>query len=34
MYQPDVQAVLRALADRLAPGGVMAFLEYEQRAIG
>lgn len=29
MYQPDVQAVLRALADRLAHGGVMAFLEYE-----
>ncbi|OBB10668.1 hypothetical protein A5662_08375 [Mycobacteriaceae bacterium 1482268.1] len=29
MYQPDVEAVLRALADRLAPGGAMAFLEYE-----
>jgi ubiquinone/menaquinone biosynthesis C-methylase UbiE len=29
MYQPDVEAVLRAFADRLAPGGVMAFLEYD-----
>jgi ubiquinone/menaquinone biosynthesis C-methylase UbiE len=29
MYQPDPEAVLRALADRLAPGGVIAFLEYE-----
>ena len=29
MYQPDVDAVLRALADRLEPGGVMAFMEYE-----
>ncbi|OBK24307.1 hypothetical protein A5634_02930 [Mycobacterium asiaticum] len=29
MYQPDVEAVLRALADRLEPGGVMAFMEYE-----
>lgn len=29
MYQPDVEAVLRALADRLESGGVMAFLEYE-----
>jgi len=29
MYQPDPEAVLRALADRLAPGGVMAFIEYE-----
>ena len=28
MYQPEPGAVLRALADRLAPGGVMAFLEY------
>ena len=27
MYQPDPEAVLRVLADRLAPGGVMAFLE-------
>jgi ubiquinone/menaquinone biosynthesis C-methylase UbiE len=29
MYQPDIAAVLRALADSLAPRGVMAFLEYE-----
>jgi ubiquinone/menaquinone biosynthesis C-methylase UbiE len=29
MYQPDVEAVLRVLADRLRPGGVVAFLEYE-----
>ena len=29
MYQPDVELVLRALADRLEPGGVMAFMEYE-----
>lgn len=29
MYQHDVEAVLRALADRLKPGGVMAFMEYE-----
>jgi SAM-dependent methyltransferase len=29
MYQPDIEAVLRALASRLAPGGVMAFLEFE-----
>ncbi|OBI77521.1 class I SAM-dependent methyltransferase [Mycobacterium asiaticum] len=29
MYQPDVEAVLRALVDRLKPGGVMAFMEYE-----
>ena len=29
MYQRDPEAVLRALADRLAAGGVMAFLEYE-----
>ncbi|OBK77238.1 hypothetical protein A5651_04490 [Mycobacterium sp. 1274761.0] len=27
MYQPDVQAALRILADRLTPGGVAAFLE-------
>ncbi len=31
MYQPDVEAVLRVLADRLTPGGVVAFLEYEHR---
>jgi hypothetical protein len=29
MYQSDVEAVLRVLADRLEPGGVMAFMEYE-----
>ena len=29
MYQPDPEAVLRTLADRLAPGGVMAFMEYD-----
>jgi hypothetical protein len=29
MYQLDVEAVLRALADRLEPGGVMAFMEFE-----
>jgi ubiquinone/menaquinone biosynthesis C-methylase UbiE len=29
MYQPDVEPVLRALADRLDRGGVMAFMEYE-----
>jgi ubiquinone/menaquinone biosynthesis C-methylase UbiE len=29
MYQPDVEPVLRALADRLDQGGVMAFMEYE-----
>jgi SAM-dependent methyltransferase len=29
MYQPEPEPVLRALADRLARGGVMAFLEYE-----
>lgn len=29
MYQPDVEAVLRALAQRLCPGGVMAFIEFE-----
>jgi ubiquinone/menaquinone biosynthesis C-methylase UbiE len=29
MYQSDVEAVLRALADRLVAGGVMAFLEFE-----
>lgn len=29
MYQPDAEAVLRTLADRLEPGGVMAFIEYE-----
>jgi ubiquinone/menaquinone biosynthesis C-methylase UbiE len=29
MYQPDVEAVLRTLADRLAPTGVMAFMEYD-----
>lgn len=27
MYQPDVEAALRTLVDRLAPGGVAAFLE-------
>jgi SAM-dependent methyltransferase len=31
MYQPDPEAVLRALADRLTPGGVVAFLEYEHK---
>jgi ubiquinone/menaquinone biosynthesis C-methylase UbiE len=29
MYQPDPEAVLRTLGDRLGPGGVMAFIEYE-----
>jgi SAM-dependent methyltransferase len=29
MYQPDVEAVVRTLADRLAPGGVVAFMEYD-----
>ncbi|MCV7408205.1 hypothetical protein AWC05_18935 [Mycobacterium florentinum] len=29
MYQPDLEAVLSALADRLVAGGVMAFLEFE-----
>lgn len=29
MYQTDIETVLRALAERLASGGVMAFLEYE-----
>lgn len=29
MYQPEIEAVLRALADRLVPRGVMAFLEYD-----
>jgi protein-L-isoaspartate O-methyltransferase len=29
MYQLNVEAVLRALADRLKSGGVMAFMEYE-----
>jgi hypothetical protein len=29
MYQVDVEAVLRALADRLESGGVMAFMEFE-----
>jgi hypothetical protein len=29
MYQTDVEAVLRALADRLAPDGVMAFIEFD-----
>ncbi len=29
MYQPDVEAVLRTLADRLVPGGVVAFMEYD-----
>jgi protein-L-isoaspartate O-methyltransferase len=29
MYPPDVEAVLRTLADRLAAGGVMAFMEYD-----
>jgi ubiquinone/menaquinone biosynthesis C-methylase UbiE len=29
MYQPDVEAVLRTLADRLASRGVMAFIEYD-----
>ena len=29
MYQLDVEAVLRALADRLESGGVMAFMEFE-----
>jgi ubiquinone/menaquinone biosynthesis C-methylase UbiE len=29
MYQPDVEPVLRVLADRLEHGGVMAFMEYE-----
>lgn len=29
MYQPDVETVLRALAERLVSGGVMAFIEYE-----
>ncbi len=29
MYQPDDEAVLRTLADRLASGGVMAFMEYD-----
>ena len=28
MYQPDPDATLRALANRLVPGGVMAFVEY------
>jgi ubiquinone/menaquinone biosynthesis C-methylase UbiE len=29
MYQPDPEAVLRTLADRLDSGGVMAFMEYD-----
>jgi ubiquinone/menaquinone biosynthesis C-methylase UbiE len=29
MYQPDPEAVLRILADRLAPGSVAAFLEFD-----
>jgi SAM-dependent methyltransferase len=29
MYQPDVEAVLGTLVDRLASGGVMAFMEYD-----
>ena len=29
MYQPDPEAVLRTLVDRLAPGGVAAFMEYD-----
>lgn len=29
MYQPDPEAVLRTLADRLVSGGVMAFMEYD-----
>jgi ubiquinone/menaquinone biosynthesis C-methylase UbiE len=29
MYSPDVEAVLRALADRLSSGGVMAFMEFD-----
>lgn len=29
MYQPDPEGVIRTLADRLAPGGVMAFMEYD-----
>ena len=31
MYQPDPKAVLRTLADRLTPGGAVAFLEYEHK---
>jgi SAM-dependent methyltransferase len=34
MYQPDPAAVLRSLADRLVPGGVMAFIEYEHVSSG
>jgi ubiquinone/menaquinone biosynthesis C-methylase UbiE len=29
IYQAEIETVLRALADRLSSGGVMAFLEYE-----
>jgi SAM-dependent methyltransferase len=29
MYQLDVEAALQSLADRLEPGGVMAFMEFE-----
>jgi ubiquinone/menaquinone biosynthesis C-methylase UbiE len=29
MYQADPEAVLRTLADRLVPGGVMSFMEYD-----